>query len=121
MSNDARYYTTVAILVLFAAAVLIVVTGCSAAPTANALACRHWQQQTAWVKDHQATLTLADIATIGGWIQDDANESTGMLHRDFAAYSAAYQSLITYGSNTKKAEAAGDAARHRITRDCASS
>ena len=72
---------------LAAAALAAVLAGCGTAthpasapapgpvPTASAAnvqTCQDYAKQRAWIKAHEATLTLVDIATIGGWIETDS-------------------------------------------------
>jgi hypothetical protein len=93
------------------AVLAIALAGCSASSTsqsgtssassttasANVQACQDFGKQVAWLKARRAFLTLDDIANFGGWLVMDAGDSTGQLHKDFAALSAGYQELVATG------------------------
>ena len=114
---------------LAAAALAAVLAGCGTAthpasapapgpvPTASAAnvqTCQDYAKQRAWIKAHEATLTLVDIATIGGWIETDSGESTGRLHTDMTSESAGYERVL---SNAKPA-ASQSSAHLRVATDC---
>jgi hypothetical protein len=83
-------------------------------PSANAQACQDLAKQRAWVKEHEATLTVVDIAKVGAWLDTDADYSTGQLHTDMAAFAAAYQSAISTGQEPKDSATL----RQRVADDC---
>jgi hypothetical protein len=57
---------------------------------ANTLVCKHYLIQRAWVKN-LTTPTVADALKFEGYVTVDAAQSTGQLHRDLTAMSAAEQ------------------------------
>ena len=98
------------------AAAVLILTGCSSTATpaaapagANALVCRHYLAQRAWVKN-LASPTLADAAKFAGYVgADDGQARPGTkLRRDLDAMAAAIQagksdyaaSRLVYGDCT---------------------
>ena len=86
----------------------------SATPAANVRACQDYAKQRAWIRANEATLTLVDIGTIGGWLQMDADNSTGQLHTDMAAFAAAYQHVLATGNEPSDTTVL----RQRVSADC---
>lgn len=111
-----------------AAALAAILTGCGRAthsssatsapstpvPSANVQVCQDYAKQRAYVRAHEATLTLEDIGTIDGWLSVDADYSTGQLHSDFASEVAGYQRILNGGQPT----ASQSNAHVRVADDC---
>jgi hypothetical protein len=77
----------------------------------NTATCQDFAKQMQWLRANKATLTLLDIAELTGWIEMDAAESSGRLHRDLGRVVAGLKAIEAGGS-------ASPGAVNRVKRDC---